>query len=91
MERFVIGDIVVISFPYSDLSLTKNRPVLVLSDLKDDDIIVCQITSKFKKDNYSVYLENEDLEFGKLKVESVIDQIEFLHCIKVKLIIGLEK
>jgi len=38
MEKFVKGDIVVIPFPFSDLSGTKRRPALVLSDLQGDDI-----------------------------------------------------
>ncbi len=54
MERFVKGDIVVLPFPYSDLSSSKKRPAMVLADLKGDDIILCQITSQFVKDNYAI-------------------------------------
>jgi mRNA interferase MazF len=46
MGRFVKGDVVVIPFPYSDLSASKKRPALVLADLEGDDIILCQITSQ---------------------------------------------
>lgn len=46
MERFVKGDVVVIPFPFTDLSGTKRRPALVLADLPGDDIILCQITSQ---------------------------------------------
>jgi mRNA interferase MazF len=49
MERFVKGDIVVIPFPFSDLSGSKKRPALVLADLQGDDIILCQITSQQTK------------------------------------------
>jgi len=34
MEKFVKGDIVVIPFPFSDLSGAKKRPSLVLANLK---------------------------------------------------------
>ena len=34
MERFVKGDVVVIPFPFSDLSGSKRRPALVISNLK---------------------------------------------------------
>jgi mRNA interferase MazF len=51
MEKFVKGDIVVIPFPFSDLSGSKKRPALVLANLQGDDIILCQITSRRPKIN----------------------------------------
>ena len=38
------GDIVVINFPYSDLTDTKKRPAIILAE-KGNDILVCSITS----------------------------------------------
>jgi mRNA interferase MazF len=66
MERFVKGDIVVLPFPYSDLSSSKKRPAMVLADLKGDDIILCQITSQFVKDNYAIALASSDFIKGSL-------------------------
>jgi mRNA interferase MazF len=66
MEKFVKGDIVVIPFPFSDLSGTKRRPALVLSDLQGDDIILCQITSQQTKDKYSLPIKNQDFILNKL-------------------------
>ncbi len=66
MERFVKGDVVVLPFPFSDLSSSKKRPALVLADLHTDDIILCQITSQFVKDNYSVELNVSDFNRGSL-------------------------
>jgi len=60
MERFVKDDIVVIPFPFSDLSGSKKRPALVLADLQGDDIILCQITSQKIKDNYAIPVKNSD-------------------------------
>ena len=60
MERFVKADIVVIPFPFSDLSGSKKRPALVLADLQCDDIILCQITSQKIKDNYAIPVKNSD-------------------------------
>ena len=37
MGRFVKGDVVVIPFPYSDLSASKKRPALVVTSLDGDD------------------------------------------------------
>lgn len=50
MGQFVKGDVVIIPFPFSDLSNSKKRPAFVVTDLAGDDIIVCQITSKSKSD-----------------------------------------
>ena len=61
MERFVKGDIVVLPFPFSDLSDAKRRPALVLAALAGDDIILCQITSQLKQDTYSIFLNDSDL------------------------------
>lgn len=72
MERFIKGDIVVIPFPYSDLSSSKKRPVIVLANLKGDDIILCQITSLFVKDDYAIALDNSDFKTGSLNKPSNI-------------------
>ncbi len=62
MERFVKGDVVVIPFPFSDLSQTKRRPAVVISVLDGDDLILCQITSQTLKDRYAIPLSDEDFE-----------------------------
>lgn len=72
MERFVKGDIVIIPFPFSDLSSNKRRPALVVAELEGDDVILAQITSKYYFDKYSLSLNNQDFEFGSLSVDSNI-------------------
>jgi mRNA interferase MazF len=72
MERFVKGDIVVIPFPFSDLSGSKKRPALVLADLQGYDIILCQITSQQIKDKYAIPVKENDFKTGKLTVPSNI-------------------
>jgi mRNA interferase MazF len=71
MAGFVKGDIVVIPFPFSDLSGSKNRPALVLSDLPGEDIILCQITSK-RNDHYAILLDNKSFADGSLPVLSYV-------------------
>jgi mRNA interferase MazF len=72
MARFIKGDIVVIPFPFSDLSASKKRPAFVLADLPGDDILLCQITSQLKKDKFAIALENKDFKTGGLPVNSFI-------------------
>ena len=67
MAKFVKGDVVVVPFPFSNLSQAKRRPALVVVDLQGDDIILCQITSQLNKDNYSIIVNENDFEEGNLK------------------------
>lgn len=72
MGKFVKGNVVVVPFPFSDLSDSKRRPALVVCALKGNDLILCQITSKKTKDSYSIELSNKDFLAGTLKQDSNI-------------------
>ncbi len=72
MEKFVKGDVVVVPFPFSDLTQAKRRPALVITELEGDDLILCQITSQSIKDNYVILLDDKDFETGGLKQSSNI-------------------
>lgn len=72
MERFVKGDVVVVPFPFSNLTSSKRRPALVVAALEEDDIILCQITSREIRDKYAITLEEKDFESGILKQKSNI-------------------
>ena len=72
MEKSVAGDVVVVPFPFSDLSSTKKRPTLVVAALEGDDNILCQITTQTTMDNYSITLEAKDFQLGKLSVPSLV-------------------
>ena len=72
MEKSVKGDVVVLPFPFSDLSDSKRRPALVVADLEGDDVILCQITSESRVDNYSIILMKNDFEQGNLGLTSLI-------------------
>lgn len=72
MEKFVKGDIVVLPFPFSDLSSLKKRPAVIVATLKGNDVILCQITSKARFDDYSISLKLKDFQKGKLPLDSYI-------------------
>ena len=70
MARFVKGDVVVVPFPFSDLTDAKRRPAPVISELLGDDLILCQITSQQSKDKYSILIEDNNFETGSLHQKS---------------------
>lgn len=72
MGKPVIGEVVVLPFPQTDLQVGKRRPALVVADLAGDDLILCQITTQSRRDSHSVPLANSDLESGRLNVDSFI-------------------
>jgi mRNA interferase MazF len=72
MGKFVKGDIVVVKFPFTDLTGAKRRPALVVAELQGDDVILCQITGTARTDKYAVSLNESDYINGRLSVASVI-------------------
>ena len=72
MVKPLIGEIVVLPFPHTDLKVGKRRPAIVVADLKGDDLILCQITSQAKSDEYSVALDASDFSSGGLNQPSRI-------------------
>ncbi|GFP28558.1 mRNA interferase MazF [Candidatus Hakubella thermalkaliphila] len=70
MARFVKGDVVVVPFPFSDLTQSRRRPAVVIAELEGDDLILCQITSRLIKDDYAIPINDNDFETGTLKQHS---------------------
>jgi len=66
MGKFIKGDVIVVPFPFSDLSASKRRPALVLVDLDGDDLILSQITSQAISDIMSITIDNTDFQNGGL-------------------------
>lgn len=61
---FQQGDVVLIPYPYTDLSSVKRRPVVIISkdSINKDFFIVAKITSVIRRDNLSFGLQDSDLE-----------------------------
>jgi len=72
LARFVKGDVVVVPFPFSDLTQAKRRPALVITELEGGDVILCQITSQRVKDKYAIPIDENNFETGTLKQRSNI-------------------
>ena len=70
MERSVKGDVVIVPFPFSDLSTVKRRPALVVAVPGGDDVILCQITSQHIRDRYAVGITDMDFTEGTLRKSS---------------------
>ena len=64
------ASIVIIPFPFSDLSGTKLRPALVLAETGHDDWLLCQITRKAYTAPAAVRLSNINLSKGSLNAIS---------------------
>ena len=64
------GQVVLVPFPFTDLSRSKMRPAVVLAESGRDDWILCQITSNPYGDTRSVSLSADDFGQGSLRVTS---------------------
>src|SRR5438876_9663482 len=65
------GEVVLVPFPFSNLSLSKVRPAVCLADAGRGDWVLCQITSSPYGDPVAVPLNNPDFASGGLLVASV--------------------
>ena len=72
MEEFIVGDIVVVRFPFSDLTSSKKRPALVLGISNNSDHILCQITSKPYSSAFAVQIDNNSFQKGSLPIVSYV-------------------
>lgn len=72
MGTFTVGDIVLVKFPFSDLSEFKLRPAIIIINDINDDHILCQITSKEYSDRNAVIVNPSDCSEGSLEKISFI-------------------
>ncbi len=70
MVALAAGAVVLVPFPFSDLSRSKLRPAVVLADAGRGDWILCQITSNPYSDARAIKLSEKDFHTGSLRVES---------------------
>ena len=70
------GDIVLVAFPFTDLTSTKRRPALVLSpdsfNAAGEDLVLAAVTSHITGDPNAVHLRRSDFAEGGLPKASMV-------------------
>jgi PemK-like, MazF-like toxin of type II toxin-antitoxin system len=61
------GAVVLVRFPFSNLSQSKLRPAIVLADAGRGDWVLCQVTSNPYADTRAIRLSDESFEQGGLQ------------------------
>lgn len=72
MVALAAGAVVLVPFPFSDLSKSKLRPAVVLADAGRGDWILCQVTSKPYADSLSIALSERSFAKGTLERMSFV-------------------
>jgi mRNA interferase MazF len=72
MVSLTAGEVVLVSFPFSDLSQTKVRPAVCLADAGRGDWVLCQITSRPYGDPSALPLVAADFASGGLLANSFV-------------------
>jgi mRNA interferase MazF len=66
------GSVVLVPFPFSDLSQAKLRPAVVLASGDRNDRVLCQVTSKPYGDRRALELCDSDFVAGGLRISSFV-------------------
>ncbi len=72
MGKFVAGDIIVVPFPFTDLTQFKKRPALIIKETGNGDYMCMMITSKAYSPAYSIEILSSDYVVSTLPVKSFI-------------------
>lgn len=67
MDTPAAGSVVLVPFPFSDLSESKLRPAVVLAEISRQDFMCCQVTSNPYADPNAVELTEESFSEGSLE------------------------
>jgi len=70
MGPLATGQVVIVQFPFSDLTASKLRPAVVLAQAGRGDWILCQITSKPYGDSNAIPVNAPDFTVGSLNLSS---------------------
>jgi len=56
MKNYRSGEVVLLNFPFTDATVAKRRPALVILDVGDEDLIVARVTSQAAQAAFDVEL-----------------------------------
>jgi len=70
MGPLAARQVVIVHFPFSDLTASKLRPAAVLAEAGRGDWVLCQITSKSYGDPRAIQLDASDFAHGSLRLTS---------------------
>ncbi|NCA17967.1 MAG: hypothetical protein EBS90_13150, partial [Betaproteobacteria bacterium] len=73
------GSVVLVPFPFSDLSQAKYRPAVVLAASGKGDWVLCQVTSKSYGDEKAIRIGTHDFESGGLRLNPLPVVLNFLQ------------
>lgn len=85
MKKYKQGDVLILPFPYTDLSTTKNRPAVVVSSNNTNELILAKITSVISNSKFSHKIKSSSLDFEMQKESEIIT--DFLSTISDKIVI----
>jgi len=90
LEDLSIGQVVLATFPFSNLAINKLRPCLIIGMAGFNDIVLCQITSQPYQSKITVSLVARDFINGSIVVDSYIrpDKIATLDQTMIKKVLG---
>ena len=73
MGNLSVGQVVLVRFPFSDLSSKKVRPALMIGLAEFGDVILCQITSQSYGSRLAIPLKSSsDFNTGSIAIDSFI-------------------
>ena len=72
MGQLIVGSVVSMPFPFSDLSAIKRRPVVALADAGHGDRVFSQVTSNAYADADAVTLTQHEFASGGLQLVSYV-------------------
>lgn len=80
----MVGDVVEVPFPFTDLSDSRKRPAVVLAEVGMGDWVLCELTGRGQSRTGDVRVTNNDMQSGRLDRNSWA-RVSRLHTLSARL------